>query len=270
MSDTAWGSVAELWRTGAEARNRLMAEATSLMLTEAAVAPGMKVLEIGAGTGDVAVLLSGRVGAGGSVVATDGSTVMLEAAAKAVSAAGAGNVTLKVGDASAADFADGAFDAGVARQVLMFLDLDVALPGIRRVLRAGARFGAVVWGASANNPFHHVVIEAARAEGGWGDAPPEVVQAHSRGDLAMYARALEQAGFREVRTHVVRGTRRFASVAEAIEKVRESPLHTAPIARVAEGRRASAWERVERGFAAYERSGGLEVPVEWFVLGAGK
>jgi ubiquinone/menaquinone biosynthesis C-methylase UbiE len=272
MSQSVWSTsdVAERWKKGAEVRNRLMAAATERMLAEAAISQGMRVLELGAGTGDVAVLLSERVGPTGSVVATDGSFAMVDAATGAVRAAGATNVVLRVCDASALDFADASFDAAVARQLLMFVDLAVALPGIRRVLREGARFGAVVWGPTAHNPFHGIVIDAARAEGGWGDAKPEVVQAFSRGDQAAYREALEGAGFRDVRVHVVGGLRKFATVDDAMQAIRESPIHSAPIAKAEESRRASAWKRVEAGLSAFKKEGGLEVPVEWMVLGAGK
>lgn len=272
MIESAWSSsdVADRWRKGAEVRNRLMAAVTERMLEEAAVAQGMRVLELGAGTGDVAVLLSERVGPAGSVVATDGSFAMVDAATAAVRAAGVANVRLRVCDACALDCDDASFDAVVARQVLMFLDLPVALPGIRRVLRDGGRFGAVVWGRTERNPFHGLVIDAARAEGGWGDAKPEVVQAFSRGDQAAYRRALESAGFRDVRVGVVSGQRKFATVEEALGAIRESPIHSAPIAKVAEARRASAWKRVEEGLSQLGKGSGLELPVEWLVLGGGK
>ncbi len=147
----------------------------------------------------------------------------------------------------------------------------MALPGIRRVLRDGARFGAVVWGPTANNPFHGMVIDAALAEGGWGDAKPEVVKAFSRGDQAAYRKALEGAGFRDIRVHVVSGLRKFATVEDAMQAIRESPIHSAPIAKVHEARRASAWKRVEVALSGFKKDGGgLEVPLEWMVLGAGR
>jgi ubiquinone/menaquinone biosynthesis C-methylase UbiE len=272
MSESAWSSsdVAERWKKGAEVRNRLMAPVTARMLDEAALAPGMRVLELGAGTGDVAVLLSERVGPTGTVVATDGSFAMVDAATGAVRAAAATNVKLKVCDAAALDFPDGSFDAVVGRQVLMFLDLGVALPGIRRVLRDGGRLAAMVWGPTSHNPFHGIVIDAARAEGGWGSAKPEVVQAFSRGDAAAYQAALEGAGFRDIRVHVMGATRRFGSVAEAMAAIQESPIHAAPIAKAEEARRASAWKRVEAGLAGFVKEGGVEMPAEWLVIGATK
>jgi ubiquinone/menaquinone biosynthesis C-methylase UbiE len=270
MAEAGWSSkdVAERWRRGAETRNRLMAEATGRMLDEAAIRPGMHVLEIGSGAGDVAVMLSERVGPQGRVLATDASPQMIDAANTAVRAAGVQNVTLKVCDAMAMGLDEGAFDAVVARQVLMFLDLDVALPGVRRVMRHGARLGAIVWGSTANNPFHRIVIDAARPAAGWGDAKPEVVKAFSRGQAATYEGALARAGFREIRVNVVRATRRFASVAEAMAAIHESPIHSAPIERAEEGTRASAWKRVEAELATFHKDGVVEMPAEWLVLGA--
>jgi ubiquinone/menaquinone biosynthesis C-methylase UbiE len=272
MGGASWESkeIAEQRRAGVAERNLLMAEATARMFEEAAVGRGMRVLELGAGTGDLVAMLAERVGPEGHVVATDGAPAMLEVARSIVQASGASNVTLGVCDASAITLPEASFDALVARNVLMFLDLDVALPSMRRVMRPGARLGATVWGPVAHNPFHGLVLAAARAEGGWGDARVEVALAFSRGDQAMYRAALEKAGFRDVRVHVVRTSRRFASVAEARAKAEESRIHTGAIDALEPGRRAAAWRRVEDGYAAFASGTGIELPVEWLVLGAGR
>jgi ubiquinone/menaquinone biosynthesis C-methylase UbiE len=272
MGEASWQSkdVVEQRRAGVAERNKLMAEANARMFEEAAVGPGMRVLELGAGTGDLVAMLAERVGPEGHVVATDAAPAMLEVARSIVQASGATNVTLDVCDASSLALPEASFDAVVARNLLMFLDLDVALPGMLHVMRPGARLGATVWGPAAHNPFHGLVLAAARAEGGWGDARVEVAQAFSRGDQAMYRRALEKAGFHEVRVHVVRTVRRFASVAEARAKAEESRIHTAPIDALEPGRRAAAWKRLEDGYAAFTKGAEIELPVEWLVLGAGR
>jgi hypothetical protein len=69
---------------------------------------------------------------------------------------------------------------------------------------------------------------------------------------------------------VVQGRRTFLSVAEALAKIRESPIHTAPIENVELGRRARAWDRVERELRGFERRGAIELPVEWLVLSGGR
>jgi ubiquinone/menaquinone biosynthesis C-methylase UbiE len=270
MGEASWGSsdVAARWKQGAGERNRLMEAVTENMFAEAGVHPDSRVLEVGCGAGDVALLLSARVGPGGHVVATDGSPAMVEATSATLRAAGTGNVTARVCDASALDFPAASFDAVVARQVLMFLDLAVALPGIRGVLRDGGRFGAVVWGRTAHNPFHRIVLDAARAEGGWGDAKLQLVQAFSRGEASTYERALVEAGFRDVHVRAASGVREFASIAETLAAMRESPIHSDPIMHLAEGRRDAAWRRVQSELEAFGRDGAVKLPTEWLVIGA--
>jgi ubiquinone/menaquinone biosynthesis C-methylase UbiE len=46
-------------------------EFTTRLLTDAGVGPGMRVLDVGCGAGDVSLLAAGLVGAGGSVLGID-------------------------------------------------------------------------------------------------------------------------------------------------------------------------------------------------------
>ncbi|MGH7434841.1 MAG: class I SAM-dependent methyltransferase [Polyangiaceae bacterium] len=269
MGVASWDSkdVAEQRRKGAAERSRHMAEVTAKMFGEAGITGGMRVLELGAGTGEMALLLSERVGPRGTVVATDASVPMVDVAREVVKARGATNVVHEVCDAAAVALAEASFDAVVARNLLMFLDLDAALPTIRRVMREGARFGAAVWGPVENNPFHGLVLAAARAEGGWGDRRMELATAFARGQAATYVTSFAKAGFRDVRTGVVRVTRRYPDVAAARAAVLDSPIHTAPILALDPGRQASAWTRVEEGYAELETNGAIEIPAEWLVVG---
>jgi SAM-dependent methyltransferase len=169
-------------------------------------------------------------------------------------------------DADAIDFDEGSFDAVVGRQVLMFLDLDVALRHIHRVLRPGGRFAAVVWAALADNPFHAALLETSRAHGGWGDDPPEMARAFERGDPEAYRRALERAAFREPSVVGVASERRFASAAEALSMVRESPLMSAPIAALPASLHDAAWAQVEARFRRCERDGSCTFAMACFVV----
>lgn len=273
MSETGghgWGSkeVADAWKARAVERRQAMADVTERMLDAAGVAAGMRVLDLGTGAAEVALLVGERLGVGGtggSVVAVDASQAMVDAARQAVREAGAPNVTVaEPMDAAHLGLADGAFDAVVARCVLMFADVPRALAEVRRVLRSGGKLGAIVWGALASNPFHRVIIEAARArlKSGWGAPVPDVVRAFAYDDEGFWRRALEAAGFEDGTVETVRGEQRFASAEEAIEAMRTSPLHREPIGRLEEGGRQEAWQEVEAACRAF---GGV-FPSEYRVL----
>ena len=59
---------------------RLIDPITRQFFVEAGVAPGMRVLDVGSGAGDVAFLVAGLVGPAGEVVGTDRSAAALAAA----------------------------------------------------------------------------------------------------------------------------------------------------------------------------------------------
>src|SRR5258707_6426475 len=68
----------ELQRLAVQAR--LVEPITRRFLVEAGIAPGMRVLDVGSGVGDVAFLAAKLVGQSGEVVGTDRSTAALAVA----------------------------------------------------------------------------------------------------------------------------------------------------------------------------------------------
>ena len=165
---TAWNrsDVADEWRRNAESRNRYLAPATDAMFELARLEPGDRVLDLGTGAGDVAVMAAARVGSHGSVVATDASAAMVGAAQATLRDAGTSNATVRQMDVQAIDLPDASVDAVLARMVLMFIDdLPRALAGVARVLSPGGRFVAATWSALAQNPFHAALIGVAREHG---------------------------------------------------------------------------------------------------------
>jgi ubiquinone/menaquinone biosynthesis C-methylase UbiE len=102
------------------------------------VGPGDRVLDVGCGTGADVRALAERVGPHGRAVGIDNSQLLIDEAS-AQSADGA-PVELRVGDAHALPFEDGAFDACRAERVMMHLaDPDRALAELVRVTRPGGR-----------------------------------------------------------------------------------------------------------------------------------
>jgi ubiquinone/menaquinone biosynthesis C-methylase UbiE len=110
---------------------------TERVFREAGLGPGMRVLDLGSGAGDVALLVARLVGAQGSVVGVEQSAEAVAGAQRRIAQAGYDNVSIVQGDISALDDVLGAressFDAVVGRAILMYLPDPVA------VVRASAR-----------------------------------------------------------------------------------------------------------------------------------
>jgi demethylmenaquinone methyltransferase/2-methoxy-6-polyprenyl-1,4-benzoquinol methylase len=101
----------------------------------AAVGAGDRVLDVATGTGDLAIELKRRVGAGGEVVGSDFSEGMLELAR-----AKAPDVEFEAGNALDLPYADAEFDAAtVGFGARNFSDLARGLSEMARVVRPGGR-----------------------------------------------------------------------------------------------------------------------------------
>ena len=92
---------------------------TRQFLIEAGIAPGMRVLDVGCGAGDVAFLAADLVGPTGQVVGVDRSAVALATARARAEVRSLANVTFHECELSAMAFAQ-PFDAAIGRYVLCF------------------------------------------------------------------------------------------------------------------------------------------------------
>jgi SAM-dependent methyltransferase len=119
------------------AQNELLAPATERLFKRAGIGPGMRVLDIGSGSGDVAMLAARLVGRDGSVTSIDNDPVQVEFARQRAQARDLANVRFALADLRDIDL-DAPVDAIVGRLVLMYMADPVdALRGCSRNLRAG-------------------------------------------------------------------------------------------------------------------------------------
>ena len=161
------GEAAAEWRRGAAVRAQALGPATEMMLDLAKVDAGSRVLDVGAGAGDATLAAAQRVGPNGRVLATDISASMLEIAAESARHAGLSNVGTLVVDAQRLDLESDSFDAAVSRHCLMLLpDYHQTLTQIRRVLKPGGRFAALVFSTPDRCPHisipHAIVFRVGR------------------------------------------------------------------------------------------------------------
>ena len=122
---------ARLERQGAHAR-----PVTERLFRAAGIGHGARVLDVGSGAGDVAMLAAELVGESGSVVGIDRDDAQLDTAATRCSEAGLRNVRFVVGDLN--NPPTGPFDAVVGRFVLMYQpDPDATLRALANRLVPG-------------------------------------------------------------------------------------------------------------------------------------
>jgi ubiquinone/menaquinone biosynthesis C-methylase UbiE len=99
---------------------------TRQFFATAGITSGMKVLDVGSGAGDVALLLADLVGPRGAVIGVEMNPTILDTARARVRAVGWTNVTFLEGDVHSISLDDD-FDAVVGRWILMYLPDPVAV-----------------------------------------------------------------------------------------------------------------------------------------------
>ena len=265
VAGAAWtsGDAASAWKRGAAARGRALDPMTELMLDLAGVTVSSQVLDLGAGTGDQTLLAARRIGPGGTVLATDISAAMLALTEEAARAAGLPNVQTRVMDAQRLDLEAGSFDAALARFSLQFVpDVQAALAEVRRVLKPGGRFAAMVFSAVERNPFRAVPQAIASRLAGK-PFPESGPGQWALNDAITLRGAFQQAGFRDVDVRPVPFVYRFSSFADAVRNLEEAqPPLVRLMHELSEADRATAWAEIKQTLQPFVGPDGFAAPSE--------
>jgi ubiquinone/menaquinone biosynthesis C-methylase UbiE len=117
-----------------------VAPLTERLFREAGIDPGQRVLELGSGTGDVAMLVGRLVGSSGEVVGVERDSRSIARARARVAEAGLHHVSFTQCDVSQVRSAK-PFDVAVGRFILQFVSDPVAvLRGLSQLVRPGGAF----------------------------------------------------------------------------------------------------------------------------------
>lgn len=115
--------------------------------------PGSRLLDVGTGSGVVALQAAARLGPKGWVIGCDIAAAMVSLAARTAAEQGADNVIFCQMDAERLDFPDDSFDTvSCAFSLFQFPDMDRALAEMGRVLKPGGRLGLSNWGPGYFSP----------------------------------------------------------------------------------------------------------------------
>jgi SAM-dependent methyltransferase len=126
----------------------IIAGVTRRLIAECRIAPGMRVLDLGCGAGDVSMLLAEAIGPSGSVIAVDREPRAIEAARHRADAAGYRQVDFIIGSDQNLPVS-GPFDAVFGRYVLIHQQDPVAFV---RHAAAAVRCGGIV-------AFHELALD---------------------------------------------------------------------------------------------------------------
>ncbi len=148
-----WNRVAGGWEKWDRVFDEQMAFLNHRLVADARLRAGLRVLDLGSGTGYPALLGAQTVGATGSVVGMDLAEHMLAAADRKAKRLGLTNASFRTGDVTSLPFEPNSFDAVTSRFCLMFLpEIPKAASEIARVLKPGSWVAAAVWSAPEKNP----------------------------------------------------------------------------------------------------------------------
>ncbi|MEM6658236.1 MAG: methyltransferase domain-containing protein [Pseudomonadota bacterium] len=193
------------WLTYEDQMDDLLSPVLDLVLDRAALQPGMRVLDIGCGTGASAVQAAQIVGANGHVLAADISQPFLDRAAERAATEGVEHTRFQLADAQVHAFEQSDRDAMISRFGVMFFDDTVAaFANMARALKPGGQMTFAAWGPLDDNPWFKAPHALACARLG---KPPQVDR-NAPGPLAFHDRGrvsglLAQAGLTNIRVEPV-------------------------------------------------------------------
>lgn len=267
-----WNRVAGGWEKWDRFFDEQMAFLNHRLVADARLRSGLRVLDLGSGTGYPALLAAQTVGSGGTVVGIDLAEQMLGAAKRKASSLGLSNVTFRTGDVTTLPFEAASFDAVTSRFCLMFLpDVSRAAAEIARVLRPGSWLSAAVWSVPDKNAYLLTPLTVIKQ---FLDLPPPdptapgIFRLAKPGDLAG---VLQKVGFTNVVEEEYLAEVRFPSGMEYYESLMDiaAPIQNL-FAKLPEPQKREARDRIVATADQCSSADGIALPIAVRIVAARK
>jgi SAM-dependent methyltransferase len=182
----------------------------ALLIEQAKLQPGERVLDVACGTGVVARRAAQHIGPTGKVIGLELHADMLAVARSLPELPGA-SIGWQEGNALALPFSDETFDVVLCQQGLQFFsDRPAALREMHRVLVPGGRVVLSIWGPLERNPGHAALVRALERHLDTA-AASAMRSCFALGEVREVRSLLAGGLFRQVHLHTAVLTVRFAS-----------------------------------------------------------
>lgn len=224
------------------------------LLELADVQPGERVLDVACGTGIVARLAAGQVGATGEVTGLDLNAGMLQVARSLPVLPGA-SVTWVEGSAQAMPLPDASFDVVLCQQGFQFFpDRAAGLEEFKRVLVPSGRILLSIW--EGETPYSSAMAAAVEKHVGR-ESATTLRKSRACPDPETVRDLMIQTGFRDAKTCARSLTRRLPEIARfVLRHLAATPVASAIAALSDEGRVALA-DDVRKALLAYAEGDGV-------------
>lgn len=267
-----WNRVAGGWEKWDRFFDEQMAFLNHRLVADARLRSGMRVLDLGSGTGYPALLAAQTVGPSGNVTGVDLAEQMLEAARRKAASQKLSNITFKTGDVTTLPFEAASFDAITTRFCLMFLpEIPKAVAEVARILKPDTWVAAAVWSAPDKNPYLKIPIDVIKQ---FVELPPPDPTAPGIFRLAKpseLAGMLEQAGLTNISEQEFLGDVRFAVADDYFSSLMDI---AAPIqnlwAKLSAAQQTEAKQRIIQTSGQYRKGTAIALPIAVRMVAAQK
>src|SRR5918994_3386527 len=194
-----WDTAATGWRKWSKLIDEGGSKVSQRLVDLAGIEQDHRVLDVAAGYGEPSLTAARKVGAKGSVVATDISGEMIAFGRERAAAAGVENIEFIESDAAALDFPKSTFDAALSRWGIIFEpDGEEAVARVREFLKPGGRMAISSWGPPDRVPMLGLPMRTVMERLLVPPPPPGTPGPLSRPTPEALAGLLEGGGFSDV------------------------------------------------------------------------